>query len=102
MAGLIRMIDEAPKGYLKMDGGISVKKLIAGILTAGALLTLGTTSAFAAGHHGGTCGSGCYYVDADGDGICDNHHDNTCPKTGLGHGRGHGMGCGRGYGCAYR
>ena len=59
-----------------------MKKRLAGILTAAAIFSLGTTSAFAAGRgchyqdadHDGVCdfaGTVCAYADEDGDGICD-------------------------------
>lgn len=44
-----------------------MKKVLAGILSAALVLSLGLTAAFAAGSE---CGR--YFVDADGDGICDN------------------------------
>lgn len=44
-----------------------MKKIFAGIVTMGLVLVMGGTTAFAAGP-----GRGCYFVDADGDGICDN------------------------------
>ena len=44
-----------------------MKKLMAGILTAAVVLSVGAASAFAAGH-----GQGRYFVDENGDGICDN------------------------------
>lgn len=60
-----------------------MKRIVLGVLAAGIILTVGATTAFAAGMHGsrasganaGIClsGSTCsVYVDADGDGICDN------------------------------
>lgn len=59
-----------------------MKKQLAGILTAGLMLCLGATSAFAAGRgchfqdadHDGVCdfaNTACVYGDEDGDGICD-------------------------------
>ena len=44
-----------------------MKKALLGILAAVAALSVVTTAAFAAGPGGGRC-----FVDADGDGICDN------------------------------
>lgn len=59
-----------------------MKKTLMGILIGLVILAVGVTSAFAAGpggrHHGGNyAGTGtgtgvCQYVDANGDGICDN------------------------------
>ena len=45
-----------------------MKKIIAGILALTLVLSLGIGSAFAAG-----TGAGQNFVDADGDGICDNY-----------------------------
>lgn len=72
-----------------------MKKIIAGILAAALVLSVGIVSAFAAGpdtgrnfvdaDNDGVCdlmGSNCAYVDADGDGICDNY------GTGAGRGAG--------------
>lgn len=73
-----------------------MKKVMTGILAAALVLTVGTTSAFAVGRRAnyvdangdGVCdnygtgrGQGMYYVDANGDGVCDNY----------GTGRGQGM-----------
>lgn len=79
-----------------------MKKMRIVALSAAVVLTLGVTTAFAAGGRNyvdangdGVCdyygtGRGAYYVDADGDGVCDNY------GTGLGGGRwGGGRGCGR-------
>ncbi len=75
-----------------------MKKLLAGILTASLVLSIGTISAFASTSTGGSnfvdadkdgvCdyhNTNCSYVDADGDGVCDN-----CPEDGrhLQRGRG--------------
>ena len=49
-----------------------MKKIFAGIVTMGLILVMGGTTALAAGP-----GRGCYFVDADGDGICDNA-DSMC------------------------
>ncbi len=46
-----------------------MKKVCIGILAAVMLLSLGTTSALAAGR-----GNGRGYVDEDGDGVCDNYN----------------------------
>ena len=43
-----------------------MKKAFLGVLAATIVLSAGTTTAFAAGP-----GTGCNYVDANGDGICD-------------------------------
>lgn len=43
-----------------------LKKVLSGIFAAVLLLSIGTTSAFAVGP-----GQGPYFVDADGDGVCD-------------------------------
>ena len=62
---------------------MKMKKLLTGILTTAIVLSIGTTSALAAGSGRGQCGTksasknyaetACrYYTDADGDGICDN------------------------------
>ena len=61
-----------------------MKKGLTGILTAAVILSISTTTVWAAGpgtgcrfvdaDRNGICdyaGSGCYYADADGDGICD-------------------------------
>ena len=63
-----------------------MKKIRIAALSAAVVLTLGITTAFAAG--------GRNYVDANGDGVCDNY------GTGLGGGHhggrwGGGRGCGR-------
>lgn len=63
-----------------------MKKIIAGILAAALVLSVGIVSAFAAGpdtgrnfvdaDNDGVCDlmrSNCAYVDADGDGICGNY-----------------------------
>lgn len=44
-----------------------MKKIFSGIVTMGLVLVMGGTTAFAA-----EPGRGCYFADADGDGICDN------------------------------
>lgn len=68
-----------------------MKKGLTGILTAAVILSISTTTVWAAGpgtgcrfvdaDGNGICdyaGNGCYYADADGDGICDNHGENIC------------------------
>ena len=94
-----------------------MKKIWMGLASVVLVMTLGVTGALAAGHHGqglhhtaasssGTYGT--YFVDANGDGVCDYHGtncgghfvdadgDGVCDNygTGLGshHGGGHG-GC---------
>lgn len=87
-----------------------MKKLTAGIAAAAIILTLGTTSAFAAGrcfrqnfydgngdgicdNRGSSlCGrqNGCSFMDENGDGICDNYGTGTCRH-------GSGAGCRGGY-----
>ena len=67
-----------------------MKKIRIAALSAAVVLTLGITTAFAAGGRNyvdangdGVCdnhGANCLYVDADGDGVCDNY------GTGLGGG----------------
>lgn len=101
-----------------------MKKMRIVALSAAVVLTLGITTAFAAGGRNyvdangdGVCdnygtGRGAYYVDADGDGVCDNRGanclyvdadgDGVCDNYGTGLGGGHhggrwggGRGCGR-------
>lgn len=96
-----------------------MKKVIVGMMTGAFVISMCAATAFAAGpwcgHHGGCAtGSGCAYVDANGDGVCDScgtYHrvrragggyyfvdangDGICDNYGLGQGRG----CGRGHGC---
>ena len=65
-----------------------MKKVRTGILAAALLLSIGVTGALAAGpgwgrHAGqnGSCpaaGAACRYIDADGDGVCDNCGVDTC------------------------
>ena len=88
-----------------------MKKTLLGILIGLVILAVGVTTAFAAGpggrHHGtGTTGTGvCRYVDANGDGICDNcsaahtgrsctdaNGDGICDNCGIRH-----TGCGSCY-----
>ena len=64
------------------------KKLLMGAVTAALALTVLTTGALAGWHHGrsggGNGGTGvcantaCSYVDANGDGICDNRGTGAC------------------------
>ena len=77
-----RIIGEVIKDYLKTLEEINMKKIIAGILALTLVLSLGIGSAFAAG-----TGAGNTFVDADGDGVCDN--------CGTGAGRGFRGGRGR-------
>lgn len=84
-----------------------MRKALLGIVTAAIVLSLGATSAFAAGPS-----SGRYFIDADGDGVCDNavsrcvyvdaDGDGVCDHYGSNQGRGcgygHGAQCGRGNG----
>lgn len=88
-----------------------MKKALLGILAAVAALSVVTTAAFAAGPGGGRCfvdadgdgicdnaGTRCVYADADGDGVCDNAA--SCRGSGCGRGfhGGHGNGFCGGYG----
>ena len=86
-----------------------MKKLVIGITIAVMVLSISAMSAFAASEAPG-------YVDADGDGICDNcagagancpgyvdaDGDGVCDNYGSGNGQGHGHGRhhGGGHGCA--
>lgn len=82
-----------------------MKRVLTGILTAALAVSLCAATAFAAGPR---CGR--YYVDADGDGVCDNigsrcvyvdaNGDGICDNYQSGQGRGCGRGgqCGRGNG----
>lgn len=94
-----------------------MKKIRIAALSAAVVLTLGVTTAFAAGGrfarlNGGSwsAGQGACYVDANGDGVCDNYGtgvncryvdadgDGVCDNYGTGLGGGHhggGHGCGR-------
>lgn len=45
----------------------------------------------------GKSGRGRFYVDADGDGVCDNAANGSCPRNGKGRGRGRGRCGGRRY-----
>lgn len=57
-----------------------MKKVFLGVMVCGLVLASGVT-VFAMGHHGNGMGYGRYYVDANGDGICDNY------ASGTGYGR---------------
>ena len=59
-----------------------MKKSLLGVLSTAIVLSVCATTAFAAGP-----GRGRHFVDADGDGICDNYSS------------GQGWGCGRGGHC---
>lgn len=65
-----------------------MKKVLIGTLTVVLVLTAITAGAFAAGR-----GQGSRFVDADGNGICDNYASG-CQGTGCGSGWGHGSGRG--------
>lgn len=73
---LDRIIDEAGNGYQTVWRH-TMKKVILGIMTGVFAVSVFAATAFAAGprcgHHAAYAGgSGCAYVDANGDGICDN------------------------------
>ncbi|WP_297209272.1 hypothetical protein [uncultured Flavonifractor sp.] len=88
-----------------------MKRIRIAVLAAALVLALGVTTAFAAGGHhswtGGDCWSrsGACYVDADGDGVCDNcgRLQGACYVDADGGGvcdnRGAGLGCQSGRGC---
>lgn len=70
-----------------------MKRILLGIVAAGIILTIGATTAFAAGMRNGCAGTpgtgicqngeNCdYYVDTDGDGICDNCRNTAGACTG--------------------
>lgn len=69
-----------------------MKKLLAGLLTMGLVMSMGSvTAVYAHCHHSsntahskvcGYCSSGCTYADDDHDGICDNCDQTICQKTG--------------------
>ncbi len=88
-----------------------MKKLLIGTVVTALVLSVGATTAFAAGgrHFSGATGHGicynqgtyCRYVDANGDGVCDYHGtgcwyadadgDGVCDNYGTGcHGQGRG------------
>ena len=64
-----------------------MKKVLFRIFAAAIVLSMAVTTALAA-----EPGGGRYFVDADGDGVCDNAASGACPRVGAGYGRG----CGRG------
>ena len=78
---------------------LNMKKIRIAAIAAAIVLALGVTTAFAAGERhfvdangDGICdnrgtGRGCWYVDADGDGVCDRY--------------GTGLGCRSGRGCRW-
>lgn len=83
-----------------------MRKALLGVVTAAVILSLGSAGAFAAGPGGGryfldtngdgicdNAGSRCAYVDADGDGVCDNYGSGW----GCGYGRGAQGGRGNGF-----
>ena len=61
-----------------------MKKMVIGTISAALVLSMAITGAFAAGNG---YGRGQNFVDADGDGVCDNY--------GTGCGRGQGRNCRR-------
>ena len=78
-----------------------MKKLLAGLMTAALVLTLSAPNALAAprrhsraaqcvasGIQAGCIRPACAYVDADGDGVCDNYDPATCPGSGQSNGAG--------------
>lgn len=108
-----------------------MRKALLGVMAAAVILSLGSTSAFAAGPGGRCCfvdadgdricdnaGGRCAYVDADDDGICDvcgTAHtwpaggnfvdadgDGICDNCQLGQGRGCGRGGRGGHGNGFR
>lgn len=56
-----------------------MKKGLTGILTAAVILSISTTTVWAAGP-----GTGCRFVDADGNGICDYAGSGCCDADGDG------------------
>lgn len=62
-----------------------MKRALIGVLAAAIVLSAGMVTAF-----GVEPANGCYFVDADGDGICDN-------RGSCGWGGGQGAGCGMGF-----
>lgn len=76
-----------------------MKKLLAGLLTTALVLTLSAPNALAAPRHhswaaqriangiqAGCIRPACAFVDADGDGTCDNYDPENCPGNGQGNG----------------
>lgn len=57
-----------PETATKLNGGIIMKKALFNIFTAAVVFSMAVTMAFAAEPGRGRC-----FVDADGDGICDNY-----------------------------
>ena len=99
-----------------------MKKMVIGTISAALVLSMAVTGAFAAGHgngHGrnfvdangdGVCdnygtGRGQYFVDADGDGVCDNYGTGRgqyfvdADGDGVCDNYGTGCGHGQGHGC---
>lgn len=70
--------------YLKEETDMR-KKILAGVLTAALLVPAGTTGVLTASARCGNGGNGCgrYFVDEDGDGICDNYADGRAPRSGA-------------------
>ena len=52
---------------------IKMKKVLTGIAVILLVVSIGSTSAYAAGH-----GRGRNFVDNDGNGVCDNYDSNGC------------------------
>lgn len=89
-----------------------MKKVFSGIIATVMVLSVCAMTAFAAGP-----GSGRYFVDADGDGVCDNYvagqcgrgryfvdedGDGVCDNYVAGQGQGGGCGFRGGRGCGFR
>ena len=53
-----------------------MKKVLLGVMVCSFVLASGVT-VFAMGRHGNGTGYGRYYVDANGDGVCDNYGSTT-------------------------
>ena len=83
-----------------------MKRILLGVLAAGIVLSIGATTVFASGMHDGQGNAFCLsgvcqtsscsnYVDADGDGLCDNHSANHdgCGNRAAWSGAGHHNGC---------
>lgn len=67
-----------PETAIKNNGGFIMRKVFLGALAV-IVLSTGTISAFAAGP-----GTGRYYVDENGDGICDNWDTHSgCIQAGI-------------------
>lgn len=81
-----------------------MKKMVMGTISAALVLSMAVTGAFAAGYGNGRRRN---FVDANGDGVCDNYGtgrgqyfvdangDGVCDNYGTGCGRGQGRGCNR-------